>query len=202
MYQGQVGGDFNNSSAATLAGDLSLDAIGQLRQERGQPQHLHRQLAPTSTKGPFAGQTGCYSGIPMFYSNNDLRRRCRTTPAYVRASTNGSPGPSPAGTHGSSRRIRAALSPTASRPSAAGTFPRPSLRPSRTLKKLWPTQWISYTTYADPRIAPFWFIGAKYAITPQLDVTGAFYYLQPERLQLLDHALRHPPTPLRRTKRE
>ena len=44
--------------------------------------------------------------------------------------------------------------------------------------KFWPTQWTSYTTYAIPRIAPFFWVGAKYAITPQLDVTGAFYYLQ------------------------
>ena len=44
--------------------------------------------------------------------------------------------------------------------------------------KLWPTQWISSTNFAIPRIAPFWpWIRAKYALTPQLDVTGAFYYL-------------------------
>ena len=43
--------------------------------------------------------------------------------------------------------------------------------------KLWPTQWINSTNFAIPRIAPYWWIGAKYALTPQLDVTGAFYYL-------------------------
>ena len=45
-------------------------------------------------------------------------------------------------------------------------------------KKLWPTAWTSFTTYAIPRIAPYFWVGAKYALTPQLDVTGAFYYLQ------------------------
>ena len=45
-------------------------------------------------------------------------------------------------------------------------------------KNFWPTQWINYTNYAVPRIAPYFWLGAKYAITPQLDVTGAFYYLQ------------------------
>jgi predicted porin len=44
--------------------------------------------------------------------------------------------------------------------------------------KNFPTQWISYTTYAVPRIAPYFWVGAKYAVTPQLDVTGGFYYLQ------------------------
>ena len=27
----------------------------------------------TLTKRPFAGQTGCTSGLPMFYSNTDLK---------------------------------------------------------------------------------------------------------------------------------
>ena len=40
--------------------------------------------------------------------------------------------------------------------------------------KLWPTQWISYTTYAVPKIAPYFWVGPKYAITPQLDVTAPF----------------------------
>ena len=44
--------------------------------------------------------------------------------------------------------------------------------------KLFPTQWTNYTNYNVNRIAPYWFFGAKYAVTPQLDVTGAYYYQQ------------------------
>ena len=44
--------------------------------------------------------------------------------------------------------------------------------------------------YANPRIANVFFIGAKYAVTPQIDVAAAYYYLGTEQLQLLDHALR------------
>ncbi len=43
---------------------------------------------------------------------------------------------------------------------------------------LFPTKWTNYTNYNIPRIAPFFWVGAKYAITPQIDVTGAFYWLQ------------------------
>ena len=42
--------------------------------------------------------------------------------------------------------------------------------------KLWPTQWISYTTYAIPRIAPYFWLGAKYAIDSKTDITGAWYH--------------------------
>ena len=44
--------------------------------------------------------------------------------------------------------------------------------------KFWPTQWITYNNYLINRIANVFFIGAKYAITPQIDVAGAFYYLE------------------------
>ena len=40
--------------------------------------------------------------------------------------------------------------------------------------KLFPTQWTNFTNFDIPRIAPYFWVGAKYAITPQLDVTGAF----------------------------
>ena len=38
--------------------------------------------------------------------------------------------------------------------------------------------WTNFTNFNVPRIAPYFWVGAKYAITPQLDVTGAYYYQQ------------------------
>jgi predicted porin len=38
--------------------------------------------------------------------------------------------------------------------------------------------WTNFTNFNVPRIAPYFWVGAKYTITPQLDVTGAYYYLQ------------------------
>ena len=42
---------------------------------------------------------------------------------------------------------------------------------------MWPTAWTTYTAYNKQRVAPYVWIGGKYAITPQIDVVGAFYYL-------------------------
>ena len=56
--------------------------------------------------------------------------------------------------------------------------------------KLFPTTWISYTTYADNRIANIFFIGAKYAVTSQIDVAAAYYYLEQNNYNSSDHPLR------------
>jgi hypothetical protein len=42
---------------------------------------------------------------------------------------------------------------------------------------LFPTQWITYNAYVNNRFANVFFVGAKYAVNSQLDVTAAFYYL-------------------------
>ena len=44
--------------------------------------------------------------------------------------------------------------------------------------KALPTQWITYNAYNNNRIANVFFFGGKYAITPQLDVAAAYYYLE------------------------
>ena len=48
----------------------------------------------------------------------------------------------------------------------------------RSNQEAFPTAWTNFTNFNVPRIAPYFWVGAKYAITPQLDVTGAYYYLQ------------------------
>ena len=133
----------------------------------------------TLTKGAFAGETGCTSGLPMFYADTDLKATLSNNTGFLftakykwNAWT----------VYGGYAWLKQAdperrLFRTASEPSAAGTFPGRSPRPFPARRNCFPTQWISYTTYAIPKIAPYWWIGAKYAVTPQLDVTGAFYYL-------------------------
>ena len=65
MYQGQVGGDFNLFGGAPYAGTLSLDAIGSYAKDAVNLSTFTGTCA-TFTTGPFAGQTGCTSGLPMF----------------------------------------------------------------------------------------------------------------------------------------
>ena len=72
MYQGQVGGDFKMFGGTLYAGTLSLDAIGSWAKDAVNLSTFTGSCA-TLTTGPFAGQTGCTSGLPMFYSNTDLK---------------------------------------------------------------------------------------------------------------------------------
>ena len=53
---------------------------------------------------------------------------------------------------------------------------RPSIR--RSGAKAFPTTWTNFTNYTVNRFAPYFWVGAKYAITHQIDVTGAYYYQQ------------------------
>jgi hypothetical protein len=48
---------------------------------------------------------------------------------------------------------------------------------NKAIAKLFPTQWVISNAYNRMRVVNAPFIGAKYAINPQLDVIGAFYYL-------------------------
>ena len=52
------------------------------------------------------------------------------------------------------------------------------------------------------RIAPYWFLGAKYAVTPQIDVTGAFYYQQQTDYNSSTTPCANAKHDLHRTKRE
>ncbi len=171
----RVGADFNN--LFNSGGKLSLDFLGDYAQNAVNLSTFTGSCARL-TKGPFAGQTGCTSGIPEFYSNTDLKATLSNNTGFMALAkyTWGSLAVSggytwfkqsdPSGTFPNGFQTIGGWNVPATIPS---TFPD--------AKKLWPTQWISYTTYAEPRIAPFWFIGAKYAVTPQLDVAAAFYYL-------------------------
>jgi len=175
LWQGQVGADFNN--LFNSGGKLSLDFLGDYAQNAVNLSTFTGSCA-TLTSGPFTGQTGCTSGIPEFYSNTDLKATLSNNTGFM-ALAKYTWGPlavsggytwfrqsDPSGTFPNGFQTSGGWNVPATIPS---TFPD--------AKKLWLTQWISYTTYAEPRIAPFWFFGAKYAVTSQLDVAAAFYYL-------------------------
>jgi len=178
LYQGQVGGDFNLFGGTPYAGTLSLDAIGSWAKDAVNLSTFTGSCA-TLTKGPFKGETGCTLGLPMFYADTDLKATLSNntgvliTAKYKWQALTVYGGYSwlrqadPSDTYPDGFRTIGGWNVPAT---IASTIPGAS--------KLFPTQWISYTTYAIPRIAPYFWVGAKYAITPQLDVAGAFYYLQ------------------------
>jgi predicted porin len=178
LYQGQVGGDFNLFGGTPLAGALSLDAIGSWAKDEVNLSTFTGTCA-TITKGAFAGQTACTSGLPMFYSNTDLKATLSNNTGVMFAAKYKWQSWTVFGGYAWLKQA----DPSDTFPNGfqtIGGWNVPATIPSTfpDAKKLWPTQWISYTTYAIPRIAPYFWVGAKYAITPQLDVTGAFYYLQ------------------------
>ena len=71
LYQGQVGGDFNLFGGTPYAGTLSLDAIGSWAKDEVNLSTFTGTCA-TLTKGPFAGQTGCTSGLPTVLCQHRL----------------------------------------------------------------------------------------------------------------------------------
>jgi predicted porin len=177
MYQGQVGGDFRLLGGTPWAGTLSMDAIGSWAKDEVNLSTFTGTCA-TFTSGPFAGQTGCTSGLPMFYADTDLKATLSNNTGFLfTAKYNWQAWT----VYGGYAWLRQA-DPSDTFPNGfrtIGGWNVPATIPSTfpDASKLWPTQWISYTTYAIPRIAPYFWFGAKYAINPQLDVTGAFYYL-------------------------
>ncbi len=178
LYQGQIGGDFNLFGGAPYAGTLSLDAIGSYAKDAVNVSTFTGTCA-TLTKGPFAGQTGCISGLPTYYSNTDLKATLsNNTGVMFTAKYKWQAWTVYGGYSWLRQGDTSDTFPDGFRTIGGWNIPGtiPSTFPGAS--KIWPTQWISYTTYAIPRIAPYWWIGAKYAVTPQLDVTGAFYYLQ------------------------
>ena len=178
MYQGQVGGDFNLFGGAPYAGTLSMDFIGSWAKDAVNLSTFTGSCA-TLTKGAFAGQTGCTSGLPMFYADTDLKATLSNNTGFlftakykVQALT----------VYGGYAWLKQEDPSAGSFPNGfrtIGGFNVPATIPAATpaLAKLFPTAWITTTNFAIPRIAPYFWLGAKYALTPQLDVTGAFYYL-------------------------
>jgi predicted porin len=177
MYQGQVGADMNLFGGTPWAGTLSMDAIGSWAKDVVNLSTFTGTCA-TLTKGPFDGQTGCTSGLPMFYADTDLKATLSNNTGFLftakykwQAWT----------VYGGYAWLRQA-DPSDNFPDGfrtIGGWNVPATIPSTfpDAKKFWPTQWVTTTNFAIPRIAPYFWIGAKYAVTPQLDVTGAFYYL-------------------------
>ena len=178
MYQGQVGGDFNLFGGAPYAGTLSLDFIGSWAKDAVNLSTFTGSCA-TLTKGAFAGETGCTSGLPKFYADTDLKATLSNNTGFLFTAKYKWHALTAFGGYGWIKQ----------EDPSAGSFPNgfrtiggwnvPATIPATTpaLAKLFPTAWITTTNFAIPRIAPYFWLGAKYAVTPQLDVTGAFYYL-------------------------
>ena len=176
FWQGQLGGDFNNLFG--FGGTLSLDVIGDYAEDAVNTSTFTGTCA-TLTRGHYRGQFGCSYAIPLGYSNSDLMATLSNNTGvmllakYKWGAWTLSGGytwfrqANPSDTYPNGFKTIGGYSVP-----GQITFPK-----SNPLSKIFTTTWITYNAYTDNRFAPFFFVGAKYAVNPQLDLAGAFYYL-------------------------
>ena len=179
LYQGQVGADFNLFQGNPYGGVLSMDVIGSWAKDAVNVGTFTGTCTQV-TKGPFAGQAAtCASGIPVGYSNTDVTATLSNNAGFLATAKYKVQALTVYGGYGwigQSNPSDDYLNgfKTIGGWNVPATFPSSVKLPSF----LAHTAWTNYTNYNVARIAPYFWVGAKYAITPQLDVTGAFYWLQ------------------------
>jgi predicted porin len=162
----------------TYAGTLSLDAIGSYAKDAVNLSTFTGSCA-TLTKGAFAGQTGCTSGLPMFYADTDLKATLsNNTGVLITAKYKWNAWTAYGGYAWLRQADPSDTFPNGFRTIGGWNVPGTIPATSKAIATLFPTAWVNTTNFDVPRIAPYWWIGAKYAVTPQLDVSAAFYYLQ------------------------
>ena len=176
MWQGQIGADFPHLFAGNaFAGTLSADFIGGYAQNAVNLSNFTGTCAVLKS-GPFKGQTGCTDGVPQFYNGGDLKATLsNNVGTFLLGKYKFDQ--FPLTISGGWERINQS-DPSSRFPNGFQSIAGYSVPGTITGNKLFPTNWISYTTYADNRIANVFFIGAKYAVTSQIDVAAAYYYLE------------------------
>jgi predicted porin len=172
LYQGDIGADFANP----FGGVFSADIVGSYAQNAVSLSNFTGTCA-TLTKGPFAGQTGCTNGIPMFYGPDDLKATLsNNTGLMALAKYRWGPVTLSAGWLWWQQANPSNDFLNGFETLGGYSVPATIVTTNKAIAKLFPTAWTNYTAYNDMRVVNTVFIGAKYAINPQLDVVGAFYY--------------------------
>jgi predicted porin len=173
MYQGDVGVDLTDP---WLGGTLSLDGLGSYAQNAVNLSNFTGTCTHI-TKGPFKGQTGCSDGIPTGYGPDDLKATLsNNTGTMLLAKYKWGPATISGGWLWWQQANPGSDFPNGFQTTGGYSVPATIVTTNKTIAKLFPTTWVSSTTYNDMRVVNVPFIGAKYAINSQLDVSGAFYY--------------------------
>jgi len=172
-YQGQLGGDFHLFGGTPWAGTLSVDGIGSWAKDAVN-MGTFTGTCSVLTHGVFAGQVGCTDGVPMFYNNTDVTATLSNNTGLLLVSKYKWQALTLYGGYAWLRQTN----PSDEYLNGFTTIGGWNVPATIIGNKALSTAWTNYTNYNVPRIAPFFWVGAKYAITPQLDVTGAFYWLQ------------------------
>ena len=172
LYQGDVGADVTN----LFGGLLSVDAIGSYAQNAVSLSNFSGSCS-TVTKGALAGQTGCTSGIPEFYGPDDLKATLSNNSGVeLLAKYKWGPWTLSGGWLWWQQANPSDDYLNGFETLGGYSVPATIMTSNPALAKLFPTAWTNFTAYNKIRVVNVPFIGAKYAINPQLDVTAAFYY--------------------------
>ena len=173
LYQGQVGADFKLFGDTPYAGTLSLDAVGSYAKDVVNLGTFTGSCA-VATSGPIKGQVACTSGIPQYYNNTDLQATLSNNVGFLLAAKYKWQGLTAFGGFGWFRQSN----PSDDYLNGFETIGGWNVPATIVGSKKFPTQWTNYTNYNVPRIAPYFWFGAKYAVNSQIDVTAAYYYQQ------------------------
>src|SRR5580693_2750923 len=171
LYQGDIGADVEG-----FGGLFSVDLVGSYAQNAVSLSNFTGACS-TVTTGPLKGQTGCSNGIPNFYGPDDLKATLSNNSGFeLLAKYKWGPVTLSGGWMWWQQ-----ANPSDDFLNGFGSLggysvPATIVTSNKALAKLFPTAWTSFTTYNKIRVVNVPFVGAKYAINSQLDVTGAFYY--------------------------
>ena len=178
LYQGQAGADVNLFQGSPYGGILSMDFIGSWAKDVVNVGTFSGTCTQI-TKGPFAGQATCTSGIPAGYNNTDVTATLSNNTGFLATAKYKVQALTVYGGYAWLRQANPSDDflngfETIGGWNVPATFPASVKLPAGIAR----IAWTNFTNFNVPRIAPYFWVGAKYAITPQLDVTGAYYYLQ------------------------
>ncbi len=155
---------------------MSVDVIGSYAQNAVSLSNFTGTCA-TLTKGPFKGQTGCSDGIPNFYDSDDLKATLsNNTGGMLLAKYRWGPVTFSGGWLWWQQGNPSNDYLNGFETLGGYSVPATIVTTNKTIAKLFPTAWTNFTAYNNLRVVNVPFIGVKYAINPQLDVIGAFYY--------------------------
>jgi predicted porin len=178
LYQGQAGADVNLFQGAPYGGTLSMDFIGSWAKDVVNVGTFNGTCTQI-TKGPFAGQATCTSGIPTGYNNTDVTATLSNNTGFLATAKYKVQALTVYGGYAWLRQANPSDDFLNGFETIGGWNVPATINQSLPgAKKFFPTAFTNFTNFTVPRIAPYFWVGAKYAITPQLDVTGAYYYLQ------------------------
>lgn len=172
LYQGDIGADIENA----FGGLLSVDLVGSYAQNAVSLSNFAGSCS-TLAKGPLKGETGCSSGIPNFYGPDDLKATLSDNSGFTLLAKYRW---GPVTLSGGWMWWRQA-NPSDDDLNGFGTLggysvPATIVTSNKAIAKLFPTAWTNTTAYNRMRVVNAPFVGAKYTVNAQLDVSGAFYY--------------------------